>query len=417
MSDRPIPPEIPIERLHAQTLERITRSRPRLISIGRALEAIPRMRSNMILHPGPPIVWDRMSDVLRGAVIGALLYEGVAETEAEARDIAVQGRVAFEPCHDHGAVCPGASVISPSMPVCVIKNETFDNLTYCTLNEGEGKVIRYGAHKSDAIDRLEWVEKVLAPVLRQAVAAAGGLDLSDVMAQAVQMGDNLGQQTKAATALLVRMLSPYMVRTCSNREMLWQILFFLDGHAPFFQNLAMAAAKSALDAARGIPASRIVTAMALNGTEFGIQISGLGDTWFTAPIGPPKGVYLPGYGQTDASPLIGDGPIMETYGLGAFVLMNSPAPLLFMGETVARAQKLTESMYVVAAGENSLYPLPVLSMKGTPTGIDAMAVVTHRLSPQLHVEILNKEPGGGAIGVALWQPPLEPFERAVSAME
>jgi hypothetical protein len=417
MSLRPESLEVSVEQLHAQTLERITRSRPRLISIGRALEAIPRMRSNMILHPGPPATWEHMNPILQGAVVGALLYEGVAETEAEARDLVAQGRVALEPCHDHGAVCPGASVISPSMPVCIIKNETFNNLAYCTLNEGGGRVIRYGAYKADAIDRLEWVEKSLAPVLRQAVAAAGGLDLAGIMAQAVQMGDNLGQQTKAATALLVRMLAPYMVRTCSNREMLWQILFFLDEHATFFQNLAMAAAKAALDAARGIPGSRLVTAMAMNGADFGIQISGLGDAWFTAAMTPPDGAYLPGYGPTDASPLIGDGPIMEAYGLGAFVLANSPAPVLFMGGTLAQAQHITETMYQITAGANPLYALPALSLKGTPTGIDAGAVASQRLAPQLHVEILNKEPGGGAIGMALWQPPLEPFEQAIAAME
>jgi len=417
MSGRLLPPEIPIRQLHAQALERITRSRPKLISIGRALEAIPRMRPNMILHPGPPITWDRMNKVLQGAIVGALLYEGVAETEAEARDLVAQGRVSLEPCHDHGAVCPGASVISPSMPVCIVKNETFNNLAYCTLNDGHGKVIRYGAHKADSIDRLEWVEKSLAPVFRQAVAAAGGLDLADVMAQAVQMGDNLGQQTKAATALLVRMLVPYMVRTCANREMLWQILFFLDGHPMFFQNLAMAGAKSALDTARGIPGSRLVTAMAMNGTEFGIQVSGLGDAWFSVAMEPPNGTYLPGYGPTDASPLIGDEPIMETYGLGAFVLANSPVSLLFMGGTVAQAQRITEEMYRITVGTNPCYALPVLSLKGAPTGIDAEAVITQRLMPHLHVEILNKEPGGGPIGVALWQPPLEPFEHAAATLE
>lgn len=414
MSEKPALPDISIEKLHAQTLERISRSRPKLISVGRALEAIPRMRSNTILHPGPPITWDRMSEVLRGAVTGALLYEGVAETEEEARDMAAQGKMIFEPCHDHCAICPGAGVISPSMPVCIIKNETYNNLNYCTLNEGAGKVLRYGSCKADAIDRLDWVEKTLGPVLRQAIAAAGGIDLCNIMTQALQMGDDLHQQTKAATALFTQALVPYMVKTCPNREMLTQILFFLNGHSPFFQNLAMGAAKSALDAAHGIPGSRIVTAMAHNGTDFGIQVSGLGDIWFTTPIDSPTGTFLPGYGQIDAQPIIGDGAVMETYGLGAFTLANSPAIMLFIGGTISEARELTASMYEITVGENSTYALPALSLKGVPTGIDVEQIVAHRLPPYMYVEIMHKQPGGGPIGVALWQPPLAPFEQAAA---
>jgi hypothetical protein len=417
MSHGPSLLDVPVEKLHAQTLERISRSRPRLISVGRALEAIPRMRSDTILHPGPPITWDNMSDVLRGAITGALLYERVAETEEEARDMAAHGKVTFEPCQDHRAVSPGAGVISPSMPVCVIKNETYSNLSYCTLNEGAGKVMRYGACKADAIDRLEWVEKTLAPVLRQAVAAAGGVDLCDIMTQALQMGDDLHQQTKAATALLIQTLVPFMVKTCQNRETLTQILFFLNGHPPFFQNLAMAAAKSALDAAHGIPGSRVVTAMGHNGTDFGIQISGLDDSWFSSPIEAPAGTFLPGYGQVDAQPIIGDGAMMEAYGLGAFTLANSPAIMLFIGGSVSEAKELTTSMYDITVGESSTYALPALSMKGVPTGIDVERAVEHRMSPCLHVEIMHRQPGGGPIGIALWRCPLEPFEQAAAAMK
>ena len=411
MNATPAPPDVPTQKLHSQTLERISRSRPKLISIGRALEAVPRLRSNLLLHPGPPIGWDRMSDVLRGAVIGAILYEGIAETEEEAQVMAAQGRVDFEPCHDHKAVCVGADVISPSMPVCIIKNETYNNLSYCTLNEGPGKVLRYGACKADAIDRLEWVEKTLAPVLRQAVAAAGGLDLCDIMMQAVQMGDELNQQAKAATALFIRTLVPYMVKTCPNREMLSQILFFLNSHTPFFQNLAMGAAKAALDAAHGIPGSRVVTAMSHNGTEFGIQVSGLGDTWLTAPIEPASGAYLPGFTELDAQPAIGDSAIMETYGLGAFALANAPAILSLIGGTADEAQRISEAMYEITVGENPTYPLPFLSMRGAPTGIDVTRVAESGFAPYLLVEIINKLPGGGTIGIALQQAPLAPFQR------
>ena len=289
----PLPPNIPAEKIHAQTVERLSRSRPLLVSVGRALEAIPRMRPNMILHPGPPITWERMPPPLQGAVVCALLHEGVANTEEEAREMARRGRVLFEPALDHKAVCPLASVISPSMPVCIVRNETYSNYAHCLLNEGPGRVLRYGGFKAEALDRLQ-----LGRESAGAGPAAGhrrvrGPRPAQHSGAGLHMGDDGLQQTKAGTSLFVRMLAPHLAQHLQEQgDMLVQVLSFLDSHNLFFQNLAMAAAKSALDAAHGIPTSRIVTAMASNGVEFGIQVSGLADSWFTAPVEPPEGLLL-----------------------------------------------------------------------------------------------------------------------------
>ena len=409
-------PDIPTEKLNAQAVERMARSRVLLMSVGRALETIPRMRSNMILHPGPPITWERMSMTLQGAVVGALLYEGIAETEEQARDMSSRGRVMFEPCQDHHAVCPQAAVISPSMPVCIVKNETYNNFSYCTLNEGPGRVLRYGAFKTEAIERLKWIEKTLAPVFRQAIAAAGRIDLSSIMSQAVQMADDLNQQTRAATALFVRTLAPHMVRTCPNREMLAQILSFVDSHNPFFQNLAMAAAKSAVEAAQGIPGSGIVTVMGSNGTDFGIQISGLESTWFVAPIDSPDALYLPGYSKLDAQPAVGDGAVLETCGLGAAVLAGAPANIRLLGRPTAEALRTTEEMYAITAGESLLFTIPALDMRGAPLGVDVQKVAAVLSPPWLYVEVIHRQPGLGPVGACLWQPPLTCFEQAAAAI-
>jgi len=388
-----------------------------LVSVGRALEAIPRMRPNMILHAGPPITWERMSAPLQGAVIGALLYEGVVGTEDEARDMASRGRAIFEPAQEHRAICSVSGVISPSMPVCIIRDETYGNMmTLCALNEGPGRVLRYGAFKAEALERLKWVEKTLAPVLRQGIAASGGIDLRSILSQALHMGDEGHQLTKAAMSLFIRTLAPHLVRTCPNHEMLAQVLSFLDGHNPFFQNLAMAAAKAALDAAHGIPGSRIVTAMAGNGTDFGIRVSGLGESWFVAPVSQPGGMFLPGYSQADANPPIGDGPIMESYGLGAFALAGAPTVMAFIGGTAAEAREVTQEMYGITQGESTAYTLPSLDLKGVPTGIDVQRVAATGSAPWLNIEIIHKEPGTGAIGAGLWRAPLSPFQQAAQAM-
>lgn len=403
------PPEISVERVHAQTLERLARSRPVLVSVGRALEAIPRMRPNMVLHPGPPISWERMCAPLQGAVVCALLYEGVANTEEEARDMARRGRVLFEPAIEHRAVCPLAGVISASMPVFVVRDDSYGAYAHSLVNDGPGRVLRYGAFKAEALDRLQWVEKVLAPVLRQAVAAAGGVDLRAITAQAIHMGDEGYQQTKASTSLFVRQLAPYMARTCKNSEMLAQILSFLDSHNAFFQNLALCAAKAALDAAHGIPTSRVVTAMSSNGTDFGIQISGLVDEWFSAPLPPLEGVYLPGYGQADAVPPIGDGPLMEAAGLGACALAAAPALMPLLGRGAPDAIRFTEDMYGITVGENPNYTIPAMGMRGAPSGIDAGRIRAYGRAPWLYSELIHCTPGGGQIGAAIWRPPVQPF--------
>ena len=71
-------------------------------------------------------------------------------------------------------------------------------------------------------------------------------------------------------------------------------------------------------------ARRVVTAMARNGTDFGIQVSGTGDRWFTGPANTPEGLYLGAYGPDDANPDIGDSAITETAGIGGFAMAAAP---------------------------------------------------------------------------------------------
>src|ERR1039457_2051783 len=238
--------------------------KPVLIGMAHAIDAVPGMKPNTILHAGPPITWDRMCGPMRGGVIGALLYERMAATPQEAETLAASGAIGFSPCHEHQAVGPMAGIISPSMPVFIVSNEEHGNCAYATINEGLGKVLRYGAYGPEIIARLRWMEQTLYPALARAIEKLGRIDLKNIIAQALHMGDEVHNRNRTATSLLFRQLAPAVVRTEPDSEQAAQVLEFLNGNDHFFLNLSMAACKATLDAARGNAGSSIVVAMARN---------------------------------------------------------------------------------------------------------------------------------------------------------
>ena len=269
-----------------QALERILGAGPVLVGVEPAGSVIPGLAGRTLLHSGPPIAWERMCGPMRGATIGAILFEGWAVDPAAAEKMAETGDVAFDSCHHHGAVGPMAGIVSPSMPVVVVANGAGGNRAFATLNEGLGKVLRFGAYDESVLARLRWFRDELGPVLGRTLAATGPLDLKSITAQALQMGDEGHNRNVAATSLLVRSLAPALVRVAPGEAE--AVLDFLRGNDHFFLNLSMAACKATLDAAHGIRGSTVVTAMSRNGVEFGVRLSGTGDTWFTAPVGVPS---------------------------------------------------------------------------------------------------------------------------------
>ncbi|MFO7659298.1 MAG: DUF1116 domain-containing protein, partial [Candidatus Cloacimonadaceae bacterium] len=309
-----------INAANAKVLEIIQQGSPVLLGLDIARNVIPGMQDDLILHAGPPITWDRMCGPMRGAILGALIYEGKADNPEQAEALAKSGAIKYAPCHEHNAVGPMAGIISASMPVFIIKNEAFGNLSYCTQNEGLGKVLRYGAFSPEVIERLKWMEKVMYPILDKAIRSLGKIDLKSLIAQALHMGDEVHNRNRAGTSLLFRQLAPAILRTCQDAENAAKVLEFINGNDHFFLNLSMPAAKSILDAARNVPNSSIAVVMARNGTDFGIQISGTGDEWFTGEALVPDALYFPGYTKDDANPDIGDSSITETAGLGGFAI-------------------------------------------------------------------------------------------------
>ena len=404
-----------VDLANRDALARLLAARPVLVDVRPALEVVPGMTRTTVLHAGPPIAWERMSGPLRGAVVGALLYERLADTPAAAERLVASGALSFDPCHHHAAVGPMAGVLTASMPVWVVEDRAHGHRAYATLNEGLGKVLRYGAHSADVLERLRWMEEALGPALGRALRAAGGLDVRALIGQAVQMGDECHNRNRAASALLLKALAPHLAaldRPAAERA---RLLAVPGANDHFFLNVAMAACKAALDAAHGVPRSTLVTAMARNGTDFGIRVSGLGDRWFTAPAETPVGLYFAGFGAADANPDIGDSAITETAGLGGFAMAGAPAIVEFVGGTPADALAATRLMYEITLGESDAYRLPALDFRGTPTGIDLRLVVQTGVLPQINTGIAHRAPGIGQIGAGLVKPPLECFEAALRA--
>jgi hypothetical protein len=405
-----------VSHANARAFEAICASHPFLVGVGRAIEDIPGMRRDLILHAGPPVTWARMCGPMKGAVMGALVYEGLAESPDEARELAASGGIEFQPCHHHNTVGPMAGIVSPSMPVWIVENRTQGNRAFCTLNEGLGKVLRYGALGDEVVRRLRWMETTLAPVLAETLRIHGEVDLRSLIAQALQMGDECHNRNKAGTSLLIRELAPAIVRVDVGEQEKSDVLAFMHSNDHFFLNLSMPAGKACVDPAAGIEGSSLVTAMARNGTDFGIRVSGLGERWFTAPAPEVRGLYFPGYSEKDANPDIGDSTICETYGIGGFAMAAAPAIVEFVGGTPEDALRFTRSMYEITTGESASYRIPAMGFRGTPTGIDILKVVEKGIVPAVNTGIAHRDPGVGQVGAGLVEPPMACFEDALKAL-
>jgi hypothetical protein len=407
---------IDIEQANATAVERMMSARPMLTGLAPAREVIPGMKDNLLLHAGPPIEWARMSGPLRGALVGAMLFEGLAKNEAQATAMAERGEVEFGPCHHHGAVGPMAGVTSASMKVYVVENVEHGNRSFSNLNEGYGKVLRYGAYSEDVLKRLRWMNEVLGPILADALAQGGGIDLRTLIAEALHMGDEGHNRNKAGSLLYLKLLAPLIARVVKDSAIEAEALQFIGDNALSVLNPVMAACKAMADAAHGVEGSTIVTTMARNGTDFGIRVSGMGEQeWFTAPAEIPVGLFFSGFTQEDANPDIGDSAITETAGIGGFAMATAPAIVSFVGGTPKDALNATLEMYEITAAESKFFTMPALGFRGTPTGIDIRKVVELGVAPRINTGIAHKNAGVGQVGAGLVRPPLKIFEDALVA--
>ncbi|HEX6569290.1 MAG TPA: DUF1116 domain-containing protein [Acidimicrobiales bacterium] len=401
-------------------IERMASVRPHLVDIRPAAEVVG-LGGYELLHAGPPLDWDSASGPMRGAIIGACLYEGWADTPHAAEALATSGAIALSPCHDHASVGPMAGIVSPSMPMWVLEDGD-GRTSRSTLNEGLGKVLRYGAFGDAVSERLGWMQHVLGPVLAAALRRHGPIDVGSLIASMVAMGDEGHNRNRAGTSLLVRALAPDLARIIGDGQVghragdVADVLAFIDSNDHFLLNVVMGAAKLVADAGRNVAGSTVVVAMARNGTEFGIRVAGTGDRWFTAPAGVPEGLYLGGYGPDDANADIGDSTITETVGLGGFAMAGAPAIVQLVGGEVGDARRSTELMYEVTLAEHPTWALPALDFRGVPFGIDVLRVVRTGVTPIVNTGIAGRVAGTGQVGAGLVRPPLDCFTAALAAL-
>jgi hypothetical protein len=406
---------IDIESANKQAVERMMEARPVVTGVARAIDVIPGMRDDLLLHAGPPVTWERMAGPMKGAMIGALIFEGKAKDAQEAEHLLSSGKIKWEPCHHHGAAGPMAGVISPSFMVYIVENLTHGNKGYSGLNEGRGKVLRMGAYSEEVLARIKWLNDVLGPTVDKALKACGGVDLRSTLAEALQMGDDGHNRLKSASLLFLKALDPYIAKLAKDGDTASDILRALGENQLAILNPVMAGCKTACDAAANIPGSTIVTVMARNGTDFGIRVSGLGDQWFTGPAGHVKSLYFPGYSDKDANPDIGDSTITETSGIGGFAMAAAPAIVTFIGGEAKDATNTTLDMYEICYAEHKYYNIPALDFRGTPTGIDIRKVVEKGILPRVNTGVAHKEAGIGQVGAGVVTPPANIFEDALVA--
>ena len=408
-----------IDQANRTAVGRMMEARPVLTGLAEAREVIPGMRDNLLLHAGPPIEWERASGPLRGALIGALLFEGMAEDEDQAVGMIQAGEVDLEPCHHHNAAGPMAGVISASMQVYVVENVTHGNRAFSNLNEGYGKVLRYGAFSQEVLEKLRWMNTEMSAVLNEAFdGLADGendIDLRALLSEALHMGDEGHNRNKAGSLLFLKNLAPAIARADQRADLKERVLQFMGDNPLTVLNPVMAACKAMSDAAHGVEGSTIVTAMARNGTDFGIRVSGLGEQWFVAAAEIPDGLYFPGYSSEDANADIGDSTITETAGIGGFAMAAAPAIVSFVSGTPQDAMNASLEMYEITSAEHKHFTIPPLDFRGTPTGIDVRKVVELGITPRINTGIAHKEAGIGQVGAGLVRPPMAVFEQALVA--
>ncbi|MFC2048727.1 DUF1116 domain-containing protein [Elusimicrobiota bacterium] len=408
-----------VELANAEAFTRLNSSEPVLIAVEQAKIIVPGLDKEKVLyHAGPPVEWKNMCGPVKGAAIGACIYEGWADSAKNAESLCSKGEIFFSPCHHHNAVGPMAGILSPSMYVWVVENKTFGNTAFCSLNEGLGKVLRFGAYDDSVITRLKWMEKVLGPSLKKALEAANeGISISSITAQALQMGDECHNRNVAATGMLLNCLTQLFLDSIDDIALIKELTSFIGDNPHFYLNLSMAACKSITDSITGLKNSTIVSAMARNGTEIGIRVAGCGDKWYTSKAGIPIGLFFSGFTQDDANPDLGDSTVSEVAGIGGNAMAAAPAIVKFVGGTPKDAVNYTKEMYEITHGPSQKYQIPQLDFLGTPTGTDIVKIIETGISPFINTGIAHKKPGIGQVGAGLLRAPMSIFKDALSDIE
>jgi len=403
-----------INTANSVAIDRLFSVEPIFVDVETALKVIPGMTKNTILHSGPPIVWERMCDPMKRSIKAALIFEGLAHHDREAEDLLRKNRIKLSPNHHHNSVGPMTGIISASLPVIVTKDLTYSKKVFSTFNEGGGEVLWFGSIGKETLDRLKWMRETFGPIMKKVVAKTGGISIWTILAQGIQMGDECHNRHASSTNIFLKGLVEPLFSLGLSRDLSLQVYRFIAGNSHFFLNLTMTACKLALDSAHDVKDSTLVTAMARNGTDFGIRVSGLGNRWHIAPSPYLEdALYNPGYDFNDGAPDIGDSSIIETMGLGGFAIAAAPSMAAFAGGGFEDAVRITREMGQITIAKNQKFSIPVMNFEGTPTGIDIRKVVENGILPNINSAVIHRSSGAGQIGAGIVKAPYECFAKAL----
>ena len=407
-----------IDQANQAVIDRIVAAQPFLMDVVPAKSVIKQLEGKVLLHSGPPISFEKMPAPVKGSCYGALLFEGWAKDEKEAHKMLESREIGLIPCHHVNAVGPMGGITSGNMPVLAIQNKDGGNWAYCSMNEGIGKVLRFGAYSEEVVNRLKWMRDVLGPCLSKALKQMdGGMNLNVTVSKAITMGDEFHQRNIAASALFLKDIAPYILKSDASEGDKIAVIEFLGNTDQFFLNIAMAYSKAVMDSARTITEGSVVTALTRNGYEFAIRVSGLGDEWFTAPVNTPEGLFFTGYTQADACKDMGDSAIVESFGVGAMSMIAAPGVTRFVGAGgFDEALAISNEMAEICIDHNPNLSIPSWDFKGAPLGIDIRKVVETGIVPIINTGIAHKDAGVGQVGAGTVKVPLECFHKALEAL-
>jgi hypothetical protein len=403
-----------IDAANKKAVDRIIAAEATLVDMKPAIKAIRGFKADLITHAGPPIKWDRMLKVQKLAVINAARAEGLADSPEKAERKIKRGDILVEPNHKYGNVSGMCGTTSASCPVMVFEDKVHGNRSTDWM---QTDITSFAQTYEKGIWEMDFIKSTLGPVLSETVRHAGGLNMKEMLGQGLQEGDELHGRFDAVRGIFSNFILPHIVRTGFDKETLGKVGDYLYGNGGRWigGNMMMGACKVMMDAARGIKQSTVVTAMARNGVEFGVKVSGLGDQWFIGPAGPIKGFIFPGFKEADGAPDIGDSAISESRGLGGTALPASPSQARMFGGGMQEAIEHTKAMRRVSLAEDPFFRIPYMDFAGVPLGIDIRKVVETGIVPRIDTGVAHKDGGFGIIGTGIADAPMEAFKKALTA--
>ena len=400
-----------VNEANKKVMEILTKGHPVWVDVQPAIEVIPGMTENTILVPGPPIEIGRMTPPIRTSVCGAAMHEGLAKSREEAWEMVERGEILVRSSQDYNAANAACMVTSASMPVIVVEDKTYGGRGYAPIHPGSNpKCLRWGLYDEEVERDLSWFRSDYGPALGEAVRNAGGIDVTEILSKTAGMGDENHNRQPAASMCLALQLIPWLLDIEHPEKN--RIIKHFAANDRFFLHVMMAGVESITQSCKGIPLSTVMVGMGGNGVEFGIQMAGTGNRWYTTTAPKIQGTFLkPTYKEEDLVGYLGDSCVTEVYGLGGMSAIAGPAYMRLTGSNYAEAKSRTEKARQVSLGEHTFAPVPWEDMAGFPVGVDARKVVGYNILPISHGGSALRTGGQGGAGAA--ELPLECFKEAL----